>query len=84
MEPKRYSSYAEIDHDLEILKLEKEIHYQKMILSFDKTKESLLPAAPLEGIYTIYKNVFSGTFGNILKMSIPYIFNWFINRKRGD
>ena len=32
MATKKYSSYAQIDADLEILKLEKEIHYQKMIL----------------------------------------------------
>ena len=31
MEPKKYSSYADIDRDLEILKLEKEIHYQKLL-----------------------------------------------------
>ncbi|MEK8178994.1 DUF6327 family protein [Flavobacterium buctense] len=84
MGTKKYASYAEIEHDLEILKLEKEIHYQKMKLSFEKTKESILPAEPLEGLYTIYKNVFSGTFGMILKMLIPYAISWFINRKRGD
>lgn len=84
MEPKKYSSYAEIEHDLEILKLEKEIYYQKMKLGFDKTKESILPSQPLEGLYTIYNKVFSGTFGMILKMLIPYAVSWFINRKRGD
>jgi hypothetical protein len=84
MGTKKYSSYAEIEHDLEILKLEKEIHYQKMRLSFDKTKESILPSKPLEQVYDIYKKVFSGTFGMILKMLIPYAINWFINRKRGD
>jgi hypothetical protein len=84
MGTKKYASYAEIDHDLEILKLEKEIYYQKMLLSIDKTKESILPSEPMEGLYKIYKNVFSGTFGMILKMLIPYAINWFINRKRGD
>lgn len=84
MGTKKYSSYAEIERDLEILKLEKEIYYQKMLLSIDKTKESILPSEPMEGLYKIYKNVFSGTFGMILKMLIPYAINWFINRKRGD
>ncbi|HEU0125365.1 MAG TPA: DUF6327 family protein, partial [Flavobacterium sp.] len=41
MEKKKYSSYAEIDKDLEILKLEKDINYQKLKLSFQKTKESI-------------------------------------------
>jgi hypothetical protein len=84
MEPKKYSSYAEIEHDLEILKLEKEIYYQKMKLSFDKTKESILPSKPMEGFYAVYKKIFSGTFGTILKILIPYAISWFINRKRGD
>jgi len=84
MEPKKYSSYAEIERDLEILKLEKEIHYQKMKLSFDKTKESILPSQPIEGFYAVYKKVFSGTLGMVLKILIPYAINWFINRKRGD
>ena len=43
MEPKKYSSYVDIDRDLEILKLEKEIHYQKLLLSVKKTKESFEP-----------------------------------------
>jgi hypothetical protein len=43
MEAKKYSSYAEIDRDLEILKLEKEIQYQKLNLCLQKTKESFTP-----------------------------------------
>jgi len=31
METKKYSSYAAIEQDLEILKLEKELYYQKML-----------------------------------------------------
>ena len=84
MEAKKYSSYAEIDRDLEILKLEKEIHYQKMKLSFDKTKESIIPTEPISGFYAVYKKVFTGIPGMIIKMLIPYVVNWFINRKRGD
>lgn len=44
MEKKKYSSYAQIDRDLEILKLEKEIHYQRLLQSVDNTKESLDPS----------------------------------------
>ena len=43
METKKYSSYAEIESELEILKLEKEIHFQKMLYNFEKTKECLEP-----------------------------------------
>ena len=67
MENKKYSSYAEIESELEILKLEKEIHYQKMLLSIDKTKESIIPSKSASFIGNLYKQVFSGTYGTILK-----------------
>ena len=84
METKKYSSYAEIEQDLEILKLEKKIYYQKMLLSIDKTKDSILPSKSISLIGNLYQKVFSGTYGTILKLLIPYVFNWYINRKRGD
>lgn len=84
MENKKYSSYAEIEQDLEILKLEKEIYYKKMLLSIDKTKESILPSKSVSFIGNLYQKVFTGTYGTLLKIAIPYIINWFINRKRGD
>jgi hypothetical protein len=84
MEPKKYSSYAEINHDLEILKLEKEIHYKKMLLSIEKTKESFLPSKSVSIVADLYHKYLSGTYGTILKILIPYALNWFINRKRGD
>ena len=84
METKKYSSYAEINHDLEILKIEKEIHYQKILLSIDKTKENILPSKSVSFIGDIYQKLFSGSVGTILKIMIPYAVNWYINRKRGD
>jgi len=84
MENKKYSSYAEIEQDLEILKLEKELYYKKMLLSIDKTKESILPSKSVSFIGNLYQKVFTGTYGTLLKIAIPYIINWFINRKRGD
>jgi hypothetical protein len=84
MEIKKYSSYAAIEQDLEILKLEKELYYQKMLLSIDKTKESILPSKSVSFIGNLYQKVFSGTYGTLLKIVIPYIINWYINRKRGD
>ena len=84
METKKYSSYQQIEEDLEILKLEREIYYQKTLLSIDKTKESILPSKSVSFIGNLYQNMFSGTYGTILKIAIPYVINWYINRKRGD
>ncbi len=40
---KIYSSFEEIDLDLQILKLEREIHAQKIKLNLEKTGENLRP-----------------------------------------
>ncbi|OYQ48626.1 hypothetical protein CHU92_00630 [Flavobacterium cyanobacteriorum] len=38
---KIYRSYQEVDKELEILKVEKELAYQKFLRELDETKESL-------------------------------------------
>jgi len=43
MAAKHYTDYDEIERDLEILSLEKEIQFQRLMQSFDKTKDSLSP-----------------------------------------
>jgi hypothetical protein len=84
METKKYSSYREIERDLEILKLEKEISYQKLILSIQKTKDSITPENIVCGFFDSYKNIISNSYVSILKSVVPYIISYFINRKRGD
>lgn len=84
MEPKKYSSYAEIERDLEILKLEKELSYQKLILSIQQTKESITPENIVRGFFDSYKNILSDSWVSILKSVVPYIISYFVNRKRGD
>jgi hypothetical protein len=83
MEAKKYSSYAEIERDLEILKVEKEIHYQKILLGIDKTKESFMPSKTVSLVGDIYQKATSGIIGTVLKIAVPYAVNWYINRKRG-
>lgn len=84
METKKYSSYAQIENELEILKIEKEIHYQKIVLSIDKTKESLVPSKAMAFVGNVYENVFSGVTGTIIKTLIPIAISWYKNKKRGD
>lgn len=83
MEPKKYSSYAEMDRDLEILKLEKQIHYQKVLLSFQKTKESFEPKNMINSYIYSFKDTISSNYIQILQNILPYLISWFINRKRG-
>jgi Family of unknown function (DUF6327) len=84
METKKYSSYAEIERELEILKLEKEIHFQKLIYNFQKTKECLEPKNIVSGFLGSYKTLFSGSLVKIIQVVTPYLINWIINRKRGN
>jgi hypothetical protein len=83
METKKYSSYAEIDRDLEVLKLQKEINYHKLVLTVKQTKESLTPHSIVNGFVSSYKDYFSNSYGKILQSVLPYVISWFINKKRG-
>jgi hypothetical protein len=80
---KKYSSYAQIDRELDILKIEKEISYQKVVLGYYRTRESLTPNHLLNSLLGSFKTVFSGSLGNILNVVVPFAINWFINKKRG-
>ncbi|PZX95310.1 hypothetical protein DOS84_01740 [Flavobacterium aquariorum] len=84
MEAKKYSSYASIDRDLEILKLEKEISYQKLVLSVQKARDQITPENIVSGFLEPYKEAIPNQFLSIIKAAIPYIISYFINRKRGD
>lgn len=84
MEPKKYSSYAEIDNDLKILKVEREIHYQKIMLGIEKTKETFMPSKSVSFVGDVLQKATTGPIGTILKIAVPYAINWYINRKRGD
>jgi hypothetical protein len=84
MESKKYSSYAAIDRELEILKLEKEISYQKLVLSVQRTRDSITPENIVNGFLAPYKEAIPNQLLTIIKAVFPYIISYFINRKRGD
>jgi len=84
MANKKYSSYEEIEQDLAILKLEKEINYNKIKLGFEKTKENILPSKTASIVSNLYETFFTGTFGTILKSLIPFGIKWFMNRKKAN
>lgn len=84
METKKYSSYAQIELELEILKVERELNLKRMVLDVEKTKESLLPKNLIKGIFGDYKSILSNSSRMILNIAIPLIINWITKRKRGD
>ena len=88
MEKKKYSSYAQIDRDLEILKIEKDIEYQKLLWSIQQTKESFTPQNMVRGFLGSlpsfdWKEVLRNSYGSILNMAIPVVMGWLSKKKRG-
>lgn len=81
MEPKKYTSFEQIERDLQILKLEREIHYNKIVLNYEQTKENLTPRSLLSSLlhFSIPRNL-----GSIIKIIGPLVIQWFFNKKRGS
>ncbi len=84
METKKYSSYAQIELELEILKLERELNLKRIVSNVEKTKESLLPKNLINSFFGDYKSILANSSGVLLKIGIPIIINWITKRKRGD
>jgi len=84
MEPKKYSSYEQIESDLKILDLEKQLSFQKLIWNVQKVKENLSPPALLQEAVDSYKSIFSNSYKSILMTIIPIIINFLSNKKRGN
>ncbi|MFD2908557.1 DUF6327 family protein [Flavobacterium ardleyense] len=84
MGTKKYTSYAEIEQELAVLKLEKEINYNRIKLNFERTKESVVPFQAIAKVGNMYSNFISGPYGTILKIAVPFVIKWFVNKKRGN
>lgn len=84
METKKYSSYAQIECELELLKVERELNLKRILLNTEKTKESLLPKNLAKSFLGDYKSILSNSSGTILKIAIPLLINWITKRKRGN
>lgn len=82
MEKKKYSSYAQIELELEILKVERELNLKRIVLDVEKTKESLLPKNLMKSFLGDYKSILSNYSGAILNIAIPLLINWLTKRKR--
>jgi hypothetical protein len=89
MTNRKYTSYSQIDRDLEMLKIEKEISYQKLIFGVKKTKDNLVPQNIVTDLISKYSSAIP--YGSIVSTAIPFVINkiipavktWFKNRKRG-
>lgn len=74
--PKIYSSFEEIELDLQILKLEREIHAQKIKLNLEKTGQNLRPMNLLQDyIGESTRNTFS-----LIEPILKFILQFFMKR----
>lgn len=62
MIPKKYKSFDEIDQDLKILKLQREIDLENLKMIFRKTKSNLYPTSLLGGVGGIIKKFLISIF----------------------
>jgi len=89
---KKYSSYKEIQMDLKVLHLQREIAYQKLVASIDKTKQNLQPKNLISDFIglkggtntTIYPYLLSAVIPLVIDKGIPLIKKWMSKKKRGD
>lgn len=84
MEAKKYATYAEIEKDLEILKLEKDIQYQKLLLNIKKTRESFTPQGMINEFLGSWKPLLSESYLSLINIAIPYIIKWIRKKKRSN
>ncbi len=80
MKKKSYSSYAEIDRELQILQLEREIHLEKIKLGLSTIKEDMRPMNMVKGYFGISKDSDSPAMSGIIKMALPFVTR-FIKKK---
>jgi hypothetical protein len=80
MDGKVYKSYAELNRDLEILKLEKEIHAKKLSLSLNRTKELLSPEyLAMESVQALLPRLQSYS-KNLLGFAFSIFISWLVKK----
>jgi hypothetical protein len=81
MKPQIYTSFEQLDRAIEISKIEREIHYQKIVLHVQRTKESFSTRNLLSGLVNI--NI-PKSITKVLKYVLPLLIQWFLNKKKGS
>ncbi len=74
---KRYTSYTDIDRDLEILRLEREIQLEKIKLGMQNLKDDAKPINMVKGYFGLSKDDDSSTLSKIAKVALPFALKLF-------
>lgn len=73
MAAKQYSSYAEIDRDLEILKMERQLHLEKVKYELGNAKENLKFGNLVEGYFGFSFENKTSVISKIIRFLMPYV-----------
>jgi hypothetical protein len=73
MQVKNYSSYEEINRELQILKVEKDLAYEKMNKSFHETKDSFTAKNILGTVPGIALSIIGSLSGPLKNVGIAYL-----------
>lgn len=76
-ERKIYSSFEEIDLDLKILKLEREIHLEKAKMGARRAKESLQPMNLVKGFVGESTELGFGIMQQIVQFILQFVLKYF-------
>ncbi|MEK6451687.1 MULTISPECIES: DUF6327 family protein [Myroides] len=78
---KAYTSFEEINQDLRILRVKRNLHYQKVFQSVDNIKDELTPDRLVRNTFGSVASYIKSS-GNIQAFLITAALKFFFNRKR--
>lgn len=84
MAAKQYSSYAEIDRDLAILKLERQLHLEKVKYELDNAKENLKFGNLVEGYFGFSFENKSSVIFKVIRFITPYVLKFMKSKKKDE
>lgn len=84
MATKRYSSYAEIDRDLEILKIERKLHLEKVKYGLENAKENLKFGNLVQGYLGFSFENKSSIMFKVIQFITPYIFKFMRSKSKEE
>lgn len=76
MKSRIYKSFIEIDKDIQIVKLERDIHSEKLLLESERLRNNISPSSLLENTIGIDKGS-SSMWMNVLNLALPFLFKKF-------
>lgn len=81
MKNRSYTSFAEIDKDIQIAKLERDIHREKVFLQAERLKSNFSLSGIVKNTIGSNKNSSSSSslIMNVLSMAVPFIVKKFKN-----